>query len=127
MLQPCDQLRINGLLVRPVIGLHPEERIKRQALIVTLTLEADLKRACRSDCLADSVDYAVLQKNILKLAEESRFFLIERFAQAVADLALKDPRIQQVTVSIQKPGALRFAQSAEVIICRRRTLARKSR
>jgi len=126
MPQPYDKLRINGLLVRPIIGLYPEERINRQDVLVTVTLEADLRRAGKTDRLEDSIDYKALKKSILKLAEESQFFLIERFAQAVADLSLKDPRVRQVTVSVQKPGALRFAQSAEVEICRRPS-ARKSR
>jgi FolB domain-containing protein len=127
MPQPNDKLRINGLLVRPIIGLYPEERLNRQDLLVTVTLEADLRRAGRTDALTDSIDYKALKKSILKLADDSQFFLIERFAQAVADLSLKDPRVRQVTVSVQKPGALRFAQSAEVEICRHRPPARKSR
>jgi FolB domain-containing protein len=127
MPQPCDQLRINGLLVRAIIGLYPEERLNRQDLLISVTLEADLRRAGHTDDLADSVDYKAIKKSILKLADESQFFLIERFAQAVADLALNDPRVRQVTVSVQKPGALRFAQSAEVEICRRRPAPRKSR
>jgi FolB domain-containing protein len=126
MPHPNDKLRINGLLVRPIIGLYPEERLNRQDVLVTVTLEADLRRACQTDQLTDSIDYKALKKSILKLAEESQFFLIERFAQAVADLSLKDPRVRQVTVSVRKPGALRFAQSAEVEICRRPS-ARKSR
>lgn len=126
MAQPADKLRINELLVRPIIGLYPEERVNRQDLVVTVTLEADLRKAGRTDRLEDSIDYAALKKAILRLADESQFYLIERFAQAVADLSLKDRRVRQVTVSVRKPGALRFAQSAEVEIHRRNPSARTS-
>ncbi len=125
---PLDQLIIDRLHVRPIIGIYPEERTNRQDLIVSVTLDADLRRACRSDDLADSIDYAAIKKKILDLAESSRFHLIERFAQAVADLALADRRVRQVTVTVEKPGALRFARSAGVTIRRqRRPSQRKTR
>jgi dihydroneopterin aldolase/D-erythro-7,8-dihydroneopterin triphosphate epimerase len=53
--------------------------------------------------------------------------LIERVAQRVADLALRDPRVLGVEVQVQKPGALRFARCSEVEIMRTRDQVRGGR
>jgi FolB domain-containing protein len=115
-----DILRIRDLLVRCIVGLKPEERNKRQDILVNVTLAADLGKACRSDRLRDSVDYRAIKHKILGAAETTRFYLIERLAQHIADLCLEDPKVRQATVSVQKPGALRFARCAEVEISRSR-------
>ena len=115
-----DRLRIRELRVRCRVGVTAEERRLPQDVLVTLTLHADLSRSCRSDNLRDTVDYKALKKAILVECESKSFRLIERLAQRVAELALRDPRIQRVDVVAQKPGALRFAQCSEVEITRSR-------
>ena len=41
-----------------------------------------------------------------------------RLAQNIAEICLEEPRVQRVTVSVDKPGALRFARSVAVEITR---------
>ena len=53
---------------------------------------------------------------MLALIEESDFELIEALAIGIAGLILQDSRIEQTTVRIDKPGALRFAQASAVEI-----------
>ncbi|MEN8255773.1 MAG: hypothetical protein ABFR33_09935 [Verrucomicrobiota bacterium] len=43
---------------------------------------------------------------------------MESLAESIADIALADDKIQQVVVTIDKPGALRFAKSSAVEIVR---------
>lgn len=113
-----DIIRIRELRVRSRVGVTAAERRLPQEVILTITLHADLRRACRSDKLADTVDYKALKKAILAECETRRFVLIEKMAQCVADLALRDPRVERVGVNVQKPGALRFARCSEVEIVR---------
>jgi dihydroneopterin aldolase/D-erythro-7,8-dihydroneopterin triphosphate epimerase len=67
----------------------------------------------------DTIDYR-LSKQILRVAENSRFHLIEALAQSIADECLKQSRIEQVKVVVEKPGALRFARTVGVEIARSR-------
>jgi dihydroneopterin aldolase len=69
------------------------------------------------------VDYSALKKRILAMVEASSDLLIERLAQRVADLCLLEPRVERITVRIDKPGALRFARSVAVEIHRHRDRA----
>ena len=124
-MQTMDILRIRDLRVRCRVGVTDLERRKPQELLVTLTLHADLSKACRSDRFTDTVDYRAIKLAILAALETKSFRLIERVAQRVADLALRDPRVARVDVAVQKPGALRFAVCSEVEISRERATTGK--
>jgi dihydroneopterin aldolase len=119
-MQTLDKLRIRDLTVRCRVGVTAEERKKPQELELTVTMHADLARACRTDRFTDTVDYKDLKLRILAALEAKSFRLIERVAQRVAELALCDPRVMAVEVQVRKPGALRFARCSEVEIVRSR-------
>ena len=113
-----DQIHIRELRFRCIIGTLPEERIEKQDVVVNVTLWADLRAACRTDRIEDTVDYKAVKKEILAMGEQSQFNLIEALAQRIADLCLKDSRIRQVRVCVEKPAALRFARTVAVDILR---------
>jgi 2-amino-4-hydroxy-6-hydroxymethyldihydropteridine diphosphokinase len=73
-----------------------------------------------SDDIDDALNYRTLTKRVIEVVEGSRFFLVERLAAEVAALCLQDPRVECVRVSVEKPGALRFARSVGVQIERSR-------
>jgi len=116
-----DKLIIRDLAARCIIGIYPEERRQPQEVLLTLTLYADLSVAGRTDRLEDSLDYKAVKQRVLSLVEQSQFQLLEALAAAVADACLEPPQVKQVTVTLQKPGALRFARCAEIEITRERT------
>jgi dihydroneopterin aldolase/D-erythro-7,8-dihydroneopterin triphosphate epimerase len=115
-----DRIHIRELRLRCIVGTHDHERDKKQDVVLHISLRADLRRAGRSDDLADTVDYATLKRQIVDMVEASEFLLIERLAQAVADVCLADSRVQAATVTVEKPGALRFARTVAVEITRER-------
>jgi len=116
----CDKIHIRDLLARCIIGVFPHERDTLQDVIFNITLEAEYRRACLSDELDDTVDYKRLKKDILEMVEASDFQLIERLAEAVAEICLRRSQVQAVSVTVDKPGALRFARSVAVEIYRSR-------
>ncbi len=115
-----DRIHIRDLRAQCIIGIYPEERTKKQEVVMNLTLYADLSRAGRSDAIADTIDYKALKKNILAAVEASDFQLIERLAEHIATIAL-GYGFERVDVTVDKPGALRFARSVAVEISRTRT------
>jgi dihydroneopterin aldolase/D-erythro-7,8-dihydroneopterin triphosphate epimerase len=115
-----DRIYIRDLTVRCIIGIFPEERRDKQDVVINVVLEADLAPAAVSDQIADTVDYKTLKKKILALVESSAFNLIETLADRIARLALEDRRVQRATVTVDKPGALRFARSVAVEVTRER-------
>lgn len=115
-----DRITICDIALRCIIGVFPEERREKQDVIITVTLHADLARACATDDFRDTVDYKAVKNAIVNLVEASEFKLIEALAQAIADACLAFERVQQVDVRVEKPGALRFARTVAVEISRGR-------
>jgi D-erythro-7,8-dihydroneopterin triphosphate epimerase len=116
-----DEIRIEDLLVRTVIGINGDERHDRQDVLVNLTLFVDTRPAGKGDDLADAtVNYRTLTKKVIAAVEGSSFRLLERLAAEVAAVCLAEPGVERVRVSVAKPGALRFARSVAVVIERGR-------
>ncbi len=115
-----DRIFIRDMVIRCVIGVDEVERREKQDVVVQIELQADLRKAGRTDELADSVDYSALKKRILQATESSQYRLIEALAQRIADECLRDERIECVRIAVEKPGALRFARTVGVEIVRRR-------
>ena len=113
-----DRIFIKDLLLRCIIGINPEERIKKQDVIINISMFADLSKSCDSDYIEDTVDYKNIKKKVIELVEQSSFFLVEKMANEIASTCLYDNRIEKVTVKVEKPGALRFAKSVGIEITR---------
>ncbi len=115
-----DWINIRGLRLSCIIGTEEFERLKPQDLLLDLSLSVDLIQAGHSDRLEDTLDYSNLADRVSSHVEGSSYYLIERLAEAVADICLSDTRVKQVRVVLQKPGALSRALSAGVEIVRTR-------
>jgi D-erythro-7,8-dihydroneopterin triphosphate epimerase len=116
-----DEIRIKGLFLRTIIGINDDEREHKQDVRISLALAVDTRAAARSDEIDDAVNYRTITKDVIDLVENSKFFLVERMAEEIARLCLRDPRVERVRVSIEKPAALRFARSVGVVIRRSRS------
>lgn len=115
-----DRIYIRDLATRCIVGINPDERVNKQEVIINIVLEADLSKAGASDNIDDTVDYKRIKQAVLELVEKSEFLLIERLADAIAQVCLREPRVHAVQVTLDKPGALRFARSVAVEITRKR-------
>jgi D-erythro-7,8-dihydroneopterin triphosphate epimerase len=116
-----DRIVIEGLLLRGIVGINPDERTNRQDIRVDVTMWADTRPAAASDDIADAVNYRTVTKRIIEHVEAGEPMLVERLVAEIADLCFEvDERIGKVEVAVRKPGALRFADSVGVIIERQR-------
>ncbi len=113
-----DCVFIRDLLLRCVIGIRPEERHKKQDVLLNVAMDVDLHDACRSDAVEDTVDYKKIRDEIAGMVETSQYLLVEAMAGRIAEICLNEPRVQRVTVTVEKPGAVRFSRSVGVRIVR---------
>ena len=97
-----DALNIDGIRAYGYTGALPEEQVLGQWFEVNLTLRLDLSQACQSDRLSDTHDYSHTVPAIQSLIQASRYQLIESLAEAIAQLVLKDGKIEQVRVQLIK-------------------------
>ncbi|MFQ3549124.1 MAG: dihydroneopterin aldolase [Armatimonadota bacterium] len=115
-----DKIHIKDILLRCIIGIYEEERKEKQDVLINITLHTDTSKAGKTDDFQYALDYKAVKKKVLALVEGSQFFLVEALAENIAEACLEFDNVNQVDVSVEKPGALRFARSVGVEITRKR-------
>lgn len=111
-----DRIIIKDLLLRGVIGVNDWEREVQQDILINLTLFTDLSPAARSDDIDDTVNYRTMTKSIIEHVQNSQRYTVEALAEDIARLCLEQPGVAKARVRVEKPGALRFADSVGVEI-----------
>jgi dihydroneopterin aldolase/2-amino-4-hydroxy-6-hydroxymethyldihydropteridine diphosphokinase len=115
-----DRILVKDLLLRTIIGIKEEERHKRQDVLINLVLCGEFTQAGRSDDVADAINYRTVTKRVIRLVEDSHYFLVEKLAAEIAGVCLEEPGVDRVLVRVEKPGALRFARSVGIELERTR-------
>jgi FolB domain-containing protein len=115
-----DKIFIRDLLARGIIGVDVDERKKPQDILINVELVIDLRRACISDNIDDTVSYSAVTKAILSLVESAKCYTVEALAEKIASLLFEYPLITQVSIRVEKPNAVRFTRSVGVEIERSR-------
>ena len=109
-----DRIYIRDLSLRCIIGVFPEERRAKQDVLINVAMDCDLGQAAQTDELAETVNYKTINKKIVAMVETSTFQLIESMAEKIAAICLASDGVTRVKVTVDKPGALRFARSVAV-------------
>ncbi len=107
-------IRIKNLLIRTIIGFNPEERVNRQDVVINLEIEVDISKAVSADHQEGIYNYRTITKSIIALVSESKFNLLEKLTDEVLQLVMEDERVIRAKVEIDKPQALRFADSVSI-------------
>jgi len=107
-------IRVKKLLIRTFIGFNPEELRNRQDVVINMTIRTDVNEAIRNDDVNNSYNYKTITKKVIKLVQEGKFKMLENLTQQILDLILKDPQVEWANVEVDKPHALRFAESVSI-------------
>jgi len=111
-----DQVFIKNLNARGIIGINDWERVKKQEIRINIILYTDLQKAGESDIISDSVNYRTVSKKVIAHAESSERFTVEALASDLAKICLAEKGVLRARVRVEKPGAVRFAESVGVEI-----------
>lgn len=115
-----DKVIIKNLLARGIIGVNEWERKRPQDILINIIIVTDTRRAGETDNINDCVNYSTVSKKVLAYAESSQRLTVEALANDLAKLCLEENGVQKVMVRVEKPGAVRFAESVGVEIERSR-------
>jgi FolB domain-containing protein len=111
-----DKVIIKNLLARGIIGIRDWERKRPQDILINVILYTDTRRAASTDNINDCADYSSISKKLQAHAESSSRFTVEALANELAALCLDENNVLRVMVRVEKPGAVRFAESVGVEI-----------
>jgi dihydroneopterin aldolase len=115
-----DELFLEGLEVPCRVGCTDPERATPQSLRVGVRLFCPtLRDAGVADDLEKTVDYR-LAGEMIDAVQGREYLLIERVAEVLAEVALRNPLVDHVTVSVRKRPPVQGLEWAGVQITRSR-------
>lgn len=115
-----DKLRVTGLEVSALIGVHEWERDVRQRLLIDLEFDTDAQRIAATDNLDAALDYGVIARRVNDIVADSRCRLIESLADQIAQRLLAEFSMDRLTVVVHKPTAVPNARDTSIEITRSR-------
>ena len=115
-----DKVLIKDILARGIIGINEWERDKPQDILININLFTKIRPQSAEDSISECIDYSKVTKKVIHHAETAKRLTVEALAEDIARICLEDPRVLKTTVRVEKPGAVRFAQSVGVEIERSR-------
>lgn len=116
MKQHTATIRIKNLRLRTYIGIKDEEIQNKQDVVVNVKIQYDAAKAANTDDMGNALNYKTITKKIIKLVEDNRFLLLEKLTADVLDIASEHPWVRYAEAEVDKPHALRFADSVSLCL-----------
>ena len=118
--RPLSRIRVKDLRLRTFVGLNDEEQRKRPDVVVNLRIDYDALAAARGDVVDEALDYKTITKQIIAHIEDNRFLLLEKLVNDLVELIMAHTAVQYAEVEVDKPHALRFADSVSLTMTAQR-------
>lgn len=104
---------IKNLKVDTIIGICEWEQYAEQALIFNVEMGLKYCDALYTDSIDDALDYAAVASDIESVVTESSAKLLEGLLKEVAiNLFARYDKIEELSISIDKPQAIPAAEAA---------------
>ena len=113
-----DKIFIQGLEVSCIIGTLPQERKKKQKILIDLEFPTSVRKAARLDDLKDALNYQKIAESVTRFSSQSRFHLIETLAERLAQTLLQEFGLKKLRLRAYKPAAIKNAKNVGVEIHR---------
>jgi len=107
-------IHIRNLRLRTFIGFNPEEMQKQQDVVINIEINYMINESVLRDQVEDVLNYKVITKRVIEHVEQGRFLLLENLVADVLAICSDHPGINFTRVSVDKPHALRFADSVSL-------------
>jgi dihydroneopterin aldolase len=115
-----DIVFIENFIGQTVIGIDSSEQHVAQPVRVNLAIGVPAIRACTTDRIEDTVNYAAVREALLALFASHRVRLLEALAETIAQLLIAEFGAHWVRVSLAKPAKFADLAAVGVQIERRR-------
>lgn len=109
-------INITNLRLRTYIGFNPEELEKKQDVVINAEVHYPAENAVNTDNSENAVNYKTITKSIIAHVEDGHFKLLEKLTADILDLALEPNSVTFAKVTVDKPHALRFADSVSLTL-----------
>ena len=113
-----DKIFLKNLRLKTNIGLFEWEKQIEQIIRIDLEVGFDISKAAKTDDVNHSLDYKALSNCIKDYVSDNKHELIETLIENIANLVLVEFKVEYITLSISKPGAIRGSEDVGITITR---------
>jgi len=111
---------IKNFIIHEIIGVHEHEKIKKQKIKFNIVIDVDQNVLPNEKDIKSIVDYEKITNNLKNLAKSKKYNFLESLAEDSFKEIFEDKRINSVKIKIEKPEAIKNADSVGVEVFKSR-------
>ena len=111
---------IKNFIIHEIIGVHEHEKIKKQKIKFNIVIDVDQNVLPDEKDIKSIVDYEKITNNLKNLAKSKKYNFLESLAEDSFKEIFEDKRINSVKIKIEKPEAIKNADSVGVEVFKSR-------
>ena len=111
---------IKNFIIQEIIGIHEHEKIKKQKIKFNIVIDVDQNVLPNEKDIKSIVDYEKITNNLKNLAKSKKYNFLESLAEDSFKEIFEDKRINSVKIKIEKPEAIKGADSVGVEVFKSR-------
>lgn len=101
-----DKILVRNLKIFAYHGVNPEEKVQGQNFIMDIDAFVDISVPCKTDSVDDTVSYADIIEETVRIFTSRKYDLVERAAERVSEgLFERFEKIQALRILLKKPDA----------------------
>ena len=111
---------IKNFIIQEIIGFHEHEKIKKQKIKFNIVIDVDQNSLPNDKDIKSIVDYEKITDNLKNLTKRKKYNFLESLAEDSFKEIFEDKRINSVKIKIEKPDAIKNAESVGVEVFKTR-------
>lgn len=111
-----DIVYIRDLKIDAQIGIYDWEKAIKQQIRIDLEMAWDNTIPAASDDIADALNYKETAQKVTELVQSQHFDLVERLAEDIATMLMREMKVPWLRLTLGKPGAVKSSSEVGVRI-----------
>ena len=111
---------IKDFIIQEIIGIHEHEKTKKQKIKFNIVVNVDQNTVPDEKDIKSIVDYEKITNKLKNLVKNKKYNFLESLAEDSFKEIFEDKRINSVKIKIEKPDAIKNADSVGVEVLKNR-------
>ena len=112
---------IKDFIIQEIIGIHEHEKTKKQKIKFNIVVDVNQNAVPDEKDIKSIVDYEKITNKLENLVKNKKYNFLESLAEDSFKEIFEDKRINSVKIKIEKPDAIKNADSVGVEVLKSRS------
>jgi len=112
---------IKDFIIQEIIGIHEHEKTKKQKIKFNIVVNVNQNTVPDENDIKSIIDYEKITNKLENLVKNKKYNFLESLAEDSFKEIFEDKRINSVKIKIEKPDAIKNADSVGVEVFKNRS------